>query len=232
MRVGINRTVLAPDPAGQLVDSRTGKRYSRRQDRDVLEVTLDRGARDGQRIVFPGKGDVQPGLLPGDVIFVVQVAPHAVFKRQGADLVMKKEVPLLDALTGVMFPLQTLGGGVVLVKAPPGVVVKPDDVLEVPGEGLPVLGHTQIKGSVFVKFEVKFPERCDITQGMKKILADVLKSPLPVPGPEAAGASEALLRPVDVGQLKQREQLSKDSYDSDQEEEGGGGPQGVQCAQQ
>ena len=231
VRVGINRTVLAPDPAGQLVDSRTGKRYTRQQQRDVLEVTLDRGAREGQRITFAGKGDVQPGMLPGDVVFVVQVTPHPLFKRQGADLVMKKVVPLLDALTGVLFPLQTLGGGVVLVRSPPGVVVKPDDVLEVPGEGLPVLGHTQVKGSIFVKFEVVFPERCDLTQGMKKILSDVLKSPLPAPGPDAAGAAEALLRPVDVGQLKQREQLSKDAYDSD--EEGGGGREGgVQCAQQ
>jgi hypothetical protein len=82
-----------------------------------------------------------------------------------------------------------------------------------------------------VQFVVKFPERCDLTQGMKKILADVLKAPLPAPGPEAAGAAEALLRPVDVGQLKQREQLSKDAYDSD-EEEGGGREGGVQCAQQ
>jgi hypothetical protein len=57
---------------------------------------------------------------------------------------VEEEVPLLDALTGVLFPLQTLGGGVVLVKSPPGVVVKPDDVLEVPGEGLHVLGHTQV----------------------------------------------------------------------------------------
>lgn len=231
VRVGINRTILAPDPAGGLVDSRTGKRYTRRQDRDVLEVTLDRGARDGQRITFAGKGDVQPGMLPGDVVFVVQVAPHAVFQRQGADLVVKKTVPLLDALTGVVFTLPTLGGGALLVKSPAGAVVKPGDVLEVPGEGLPVLGHSQVKGSIFVKFDVTFPERCEVTQGMKKILADVLKSPLPAPGPDAAGATEAVLRPVDVGQLKQREQLSKDAYDSDEGgDEGGGG--GVQCAQQ
>jgi DnaJ family protein A protein 2 len=231
VRVGINRTVLAPDAGGGLVDSRTGKRYSRRQDRDVLEVTLDRGAREGQRIVFAGKGDVQPGLLPGDVVFVVQVAPHATFQRQGADLVMKREVTLLEALAGVAFPLPTLGGGVVLVKSPPGLVLKPGTVLELPGEGLPVLGHSQVKGSVFVKFEVAFPERCDITPQMKRILEGVLKTAAPALGPEAAGAPEALLRAVDVGQLKQREQLSKDAYDSDEEESGGGG-NNVQCAQQ
>ena len=111
-------------------------------------------------------------------------------------------------------------------------VIKPDMVLEVPDEGLPVLGHSQCLGSLIIQFEVKFPERCDITPQMRKLLADVLKTPLPPPA-SAEGASVALLREVDVGQLKQREQLAKDAYDSDEEEGGeGGGPPGVQCAQQ
>lgn len=49
---------------------------------------------------FAGKGDVRPGFLPGDVVLVLQVKDHAVFQRRGADLIMKKEISLFEALTG------------------------------------------------------------------------------------------------------------------------------------
>ena len=47
------------------------------------------------KIVF-----IQPDALPGDLIFVVQQKPHDVFERKGADLFMKKTIPLVDALIG------------------------------------------------------------------------------------------------------------------------------------
>lgn len=44
--------------------------------------------RDGQKIVFAGEGDQQPGIEPGDVIFVLDEQDDKVFKRQGSDLYM------------------------------------------------------------------------------------------------------------------------------------------------
>lgn len=61
-KLAINRTITSEDASGPLRD-RSGKRYSRKTEREVLEVTVDRGARDGQKIVFEGKGDVDPGCL-------------------------------------------------------------------------------------------------------------------------------------------------------------------------
>lgn len=61
-KLAINRTITSEDANGPLRD-RSGKRYARKTEREVLEVTVDRGARDGQKIVFEGKGDVDPGCL-------------------------------------------------------------------------------------------------------------------------------------------------------------------------
>ena len=43
---------------------------------------------------------MQPDTIPGDLIFVVQEKAHTMFVRKGADLFMKKNVSLLEALTG------------------------------------------------------------------------------------------------------------------------------------
>ena len=244
-KVAINRTVIRRDPAGNVMD-RQRNRYMRSTEREILDVTLERGAGEGHKIVFAGKGDIQDGLLQGDVVLVVKLAEHALFERQGADLVMKRSVSLLEAVTGVALSFRGVSGGVLSVRSPPGMVVKPEALLEVPEEGMPVLGHPQVKGSLFIKFDVVFPERLDITEGMRKILAGVLKG---APGSsgggggggEASGGAGALpfdesvpvraLQAVDLEQRRQREHLGRADGDSDEELVGGGAP-GVQCAQQ
>jgi DnaJ family protein A protein 2 len=150
LRVGVNRTIVTEDPAGQLQD-RSGRRFNRRLEREDLSVSLDRGAREGQRIVFPGRGDVTPGMRPGDVVLVVTVTDHAMFKRQGADLVISREISLYEAIAGVAFSLKTLDGRNIAVRSKPGFVVKPDAVLEVEDEGMPVLGMPQLKGALYIK---------------------------------------------------------------------------------
>ena len=153
IRIGINRTIVSENPRGELMD-RAGRRFDRRLEREDLSVAIDRGTRDGQRIVFAGKGDVQPGLLPGDVVLAITVADHAVFSRKGADLIFAKSISLCEAITGVTFPVVTLDGRTITVKSRDGFVIKPDAVLEVPNEGMPVLGMPQIKGSLFIKVSI------------------------------------------------------------------------------
>lgn len=39
------------------------------------------GMRDGQKIVFHGEGDQEPGLEPGDIITVLDLQQHPRFTR-------------------------------------------------------------------------------------------------------------------------------------------------------
>ncbi len=39
----------------------------------MLEVAITRGMKHGQKVTFRGEADEIPGVLPGDVIFVIQV---------------------------------------------------------------------------------------------------------------------------------------------------------------
>ena len=58
-------------------------------ERKVLEVHIDKGMEDGQRITFNGEADQQPGLPPGDIVIVLDEKDHPTFKRRGADLLME-----------------------------------------------------------------------------------------------------------------------------------------------
>lgn len=99
-----------------------------------MEVHVDKGMVDGQRIVFNGEGDQEPGLEPGDVIIVLEEKEHEVFKRSGNDLVMKMNVELVEALCGFQKVVQTLDDRDLLITSVPGEVVKPGEVKCVIGE--------------------------------------------------------------------------------------------------
>ena len=45
------------------------------KEKKVLEVHVDKGMRHGQKIVFSGEADESPGVLPGDIVFVLGCQP-------------------------------------------------------------------------------------------------------------------------------------------------------------
>lgn len=76
--------------------------------------------KDGQKITFHGEGDQEPGLEPGDVIIVLDQKEHAVFQRQGDDLIMKMNLKLTEALCGFKKTIETLDDRVLVVSTQPG----------------------------------------------------------------------------------------------------------------
>lgn len=47
--------------------------------RKILEVHIDKGMKDGQKIVFSGEGDQTPGIITGDVIIILDLKDHGTF---------------------------------------------------------------------------------------------------------------------------------------------------------
>jgi DnaJ homolog subfamily A member 1 len=90
------------------------------QERKVLEVHIDKGMDDGQKISFMGEGDQTPGLEPGDIIIILEEKEHPVFKRKDMDLFMKLEITLTEALCGFRRPIQTLDKRTIVISSLPG----------------------------------------------------------------------------------------------------------------
>lgn len=69
---------------GERIDPRDRCKYCNGRktvrDRKILEVHVDQGMADHEKIVFSGEGDQEPGLAPGDIIIVLDEKEHKVFK--------------------------------------------------------------------------------------------------------------------------------------------------------
>lgn len=90
------------------------------KEKKVIEAVIDKGAPHGEKYVFHGESDEHPDKEPGDVVIVVNEQPHKVFKRKGADILMEKDITLLESLTGVDFVINSLDGTKIRIKSAPG----------------------------------------------------------------------------------------------------------------
>ncbi|KAF1962352.1 hypothetical protein CC80DRAFT_159800 [Byssothecium circinans] len=130
------------------------------ESKNVLELYIPRGARQGDRIVLAGEADQLPDQEPGDIVFTLEEADHEVFDRAGSDLRAELKISLVEALTGFNRVVLTHldGRGIQLhVQQPNGKVLRPGQVLKVPGEGMP-MKRSDAKGDLYLVVDIEFPE--------------------------------------------------------------------------
>ncbi|XP_026168227.1 dnaJ homolog subfamily A member 4 [Mastacembelus armatus] len=125
----------------------------------ILEVHVDKGMKDGQKITFHGEGDQEPGLEPGDVIIVLDQKEHPVFQRQDDNLVIKLDIKLVEALCGFKKTIETLDKRMLVITTEPGEVIKHNDVKCVQNEGMPLFRDPYERGQLIIQFKVEFPEK-------------------------------------------------------------------------
>lgn len=197
------------------------------QERKILEVHIEPGMKDGQRIVFSGEGDQEPGITPGDVIFVIDERPNENFVRKGNDLYYDAEIDLLTALAGGSFAFKHVSGDYIEITIAPGEVIAPNTVKVVENQGMPVYKQSS-HGNLFIKFSVKFPENGFVGEDKLKQLEDILPPRKPVEIPQGAQVDKCDM--VDPDPRKHQARSGREAYDSDDEDQHGG--PGVQCASQ
>eukprot|EP00252_Welwitschia_mirabilis_P022701 TRINITY_DN6227_c0_g1_i1.p1 TRINITY_DN6227_c0_g1~~TRINITY_DN6227_c0_g1_i1.p1 ORF type:complete len:341 (-),score=87.24 TRINITY_DN6227_c0_g1_i1:105-1127(-) len=138
---------------------------------EILTIDVKPGWKKGTKITFPEKGNEQPGVIPADLVFVIDEKPHGVFKREGNDLIVTQKISLLEALTGCTVNLTTLDGRSLSI--PVSELVNPTTEKVVPNEGMPIGKEPGKRGNLRIKFDIRFPSRLtsEQKQGLKKILS-------------------------------------------------------------
>jgi len=194
------------------------------EEKKVLEVFVEKGMKHEQKIVFKEEGDQHPDIIPGDIILVIQQKDHPLFKRDGNDLHIVKNITLFEALTGFKFCITHLDQRNILIFSQPGEVIRPGDVKEVENEGMPFHKNPFTRGRLLVHFEIEFPKDGFATPNITKKLKEIFPTGKPFDIPE--DAEEATLRSTS---LPTNNENSREAYDSDSDDEH---PQGVSCAQQ
>ncbi|CAG9133104.1 mitochondrial protein import protein MAS5 [Plutella xylostella] len=194
------------------------------RDRKILEVHVDKGMTDGQKIVFSGEGDQEPELDPGDLIIVLDEKEHETFKRSGNDLIVRMNIELVEALCGFQKSLRTLDDRDIVVTVMPGEVTKHGDVKCVMNEGMPMYKNPFEKGLLILQFLVNFPSQ--IPPEAVPALENCLPPRPRVEIPELA--EECTLMELDPEQESRRRRAANGpAYEEDEDHPG---MNRVQCA--
>mmetsp|Transcript_24543 Transcript_24543/g.60315 ORF Transcript_24543/g.60315 Transcript_24543/m.60315 type:complete len:423 (-) Transcript_24543:297-1565(-) len=196
------------------------------QEKKVLEVHIEKGMVNNQKITFQGEADEAPGTVPGDIVFVVQEKEHATFKRKGADLFIEKSLSLTEALCGFQMTVAHLDKRQLVISTNEGDIIKPNSFKAVYDEGMPTYQRPFEKGKLFVHFSVKFPEPGDLSDDDLKALEKLLPA-RPAVDIDADNSEDCSMHDVDMEQEMRRSKMQDE--DEDEDERGG---RGVQCAQQ
>lgn len=141
---------------------------------EKVMVKIPPGISTGKKLRIPGKGEASlTGGPAGDLYIQIKVLEDPVFKLEGQNLVVEKEINLTQAVLGTKVEVPTLEGKALQVKIPPG--TQPLSKLRLKGYGLPSLGE-KTQGDQFIKIVVKIPRKMSDRQ--KKLVEELAQEGL------------------------------------------------------
>ena len=150
----------------EICESCKGKGVQRRE--EEVSIVIPAGIRDGEMIRMTGFGEAVSKGTTGDLYIKVNVVPHAVFKRDGHDLIMNLNLKLSEALLGIEYPIQTLDGEI-KVTIPEGVSI--NEILRVRGKGVPI--SKSKRGDLLIKLNIKLPSK--ISRKSRELIEELKK---------------------------------------------------------
>jgi molecular chaperone DnaJ len=130
------------------------------REKKTVEVQVPAGVEEGNVLRLRGEGmpSPTPGGPPGDLLIVLRVLEHPVFRRHGLDLVLAVPVSFVQAALGDTLTVPTLDEDEEL-KLPAG--TQPQTLLRLEGKGIKAGRST---GDLLVQVDVKIPTRLSAEQ--------------------------------------------------------------------
>jgi len=126
-----------------------------------IKVKVPAGIDSGYRLRVAGSGDAgRKGAPPGDLYIFVQVEPHHLFNRDGADIFYRTTISFVQAILGDEIEVPTLDGKATL-KIPRG--TQPNTRFRIKEQGMPHLQHKE-KGNLYVLVEIEIPSKLNKAQ--------------------------------------------------------------------
>lgn len=123
---------------------------------EKLRVKIPAGISDNSSIRIVGKGDSGlRGGESGDLYVHIQIAPHKLFIRKGADVYSEQEISVPQAILGDTIGVQTIHGAVEM-KIPSG--TESGKIFRLSGYGVQKLKGSG-KGDHFVTIKIKIPQK-------------------------------------------------------------------------
>ncbi len=140
--------------------------FATNQGAEEVNVKIPKGITSGKKLKLQGKGNADPRTgRKGDLYIIVKVGDHPVFRRDGNDLIVTKEIKISEALLGTTTEVPSIGGPK-RVNIPAGA-----RKIRLKGLGVPDSGADQ-----YVEVQVDIPKK--LTDKQKAIVEDLRKEGL------------------------------------------------------
>ena len=144
----------------------------------LLTVTIPAGIEDGNQLRLSGEGEGGlNGGPPGDLYVLLQIRPHEIFVRQGADLVCALPLTYPQACLGDEVDVPVLDGKARLT-VPPG--TQPGQRLTLKGKGMP---HLRGRGHGHAVYEVVIEVPKKLSQRERELLEELREASKASSGP-------------------------------------------------
>ncbi len=137
----------------------------------TLRIPIPAGVEDGVTLSVEGEGEMgEAGAPAGDLLITVHVKPHAVFERDGKDILIKRTISFAQAALGDSVRVETLEGSM-KIKIPAG--TQSGETFRLAGQGIQSGSRWSGRGDAFVKITVAVPKK--LSREQKKLI-EALKS--------------------------------------------------------
>lgn len=133
-----------------------------------LTVNIPAGINNGERIALRSQGhEGKYGGPAGDLIMMVSVKPHSVFKREGYDVYCEVPVTVAEATLGAEIEVPTLEGKVKYTVAEG---TQPGTVFTMKGKGVPHVNGGNRRGDLIFTVNVEIPK--GLSEKQKEAMRD------------------------------------------------------------
>jgi len=151
-----------------------GKKISKKDHN--MEVYIEKGMKNGQKLIYHGESHQDPNTSPGDVVVILREIDmgDTKYSRDGNDLIFKKTLSLRQSLTGFKFSVTHLDGRQIQIVSAPGNIIKPGMKKFIANEGMPQYKNPFKKGRLIIEFDVQYPSDGSFDENLKQQLFNLL----------------------------------------------------------
>lgn len=122
-----------------------------------LTIKIPKGMITGKKIRLGGKGEPSPyGGAPGDLYIQSKMLAHPVYRTEGHDLYMNKELKLSEAILGTNLSVPSIDGKELSLKIPPG--TKHGTKMRLSNRGLPGMKGSK-HGDLYIVVNISIPKK-------------------------------------------------------------------------
>ena len=141
----------------------------KRIEKEKLYININKGVDSGEIMIIKDKGNIINERLKGDIKLHIKVENNTDMKRDGLNLIYKKDITLKESLTGFKFDIKHINGKTYTINNEGGNIIPCNYKKEIANLGMSRQNNV---GKLLIIFNVIFPET--LTTEQINALKDIL----------------------------------------------------------